>query len=277
MGKIKMNTNLNSAPTPYDELNGVLAKMCSELQSCLADLVHGIYLQGSFALGDFDEHSDVDFIVAICSELNHSQVSELNVIHNDLFHLGPEWAKHLEGSYVPLDVLTSMKRRKEELWYLDHGSTMLERSTHCNTAIVRWVLRNRGIALVGSELKNLIPPIAESDLRQEMYETMHNWGKEILLKPEVYANRFYQAFIVLNYCRMLHDLVRGRPGSKKEGAKWAEQALDPVYKRLIKEAWSGRPDPASKVRQQADSKAYEKTLEFLQYVLLKSNELDSLG
>ena len=251
--------------------------MCSELQSCLADLVHGIYLQGSFALGDFDEHSDVDFIVAIRCKLNEAKVSEINDIHNDLFHLGPEWAKHLEGSYIPVDVLASMKRRKEKVWYLDHGSTMLERSNHCNTAIVRWVLRNRGIALVGSELKSLIPPIPNCDLKREIYETMHTWGMEILAKPAGYANRFYQSFIVLNYCRMLHDLVRGFPGSKKEGAKWAEQVLDPAYKRLIKEAWSGRPDPAAKVRQQADSKAYEKTLEFLQYVLLKSNELDSLG
>jgi predicted nucleotidyltransferase len=29
----------------------------------------GAYLQGSFAVGDFDRHSDVDFIIVIAEEL----------------------------------------------------------------------------------------------------------------------------------------------------------------------------------------------------------------
>ncbi len=49
--------------------------------------------------------------------------------------------------------------------------------------------------------------------------TIHDWGQEILSRPDHFNNRFYQGFIVLNYCRMLHDLHRGFPGSKLAGAE----------------------------------------------------------
>lgn len=41
---------------------------------------------------------------------------------------------------------------------------------------------------------------------QEALETITGWRQEILDEPQRYNNRFYQGFIVLNFCRMLHDL-----------------------------------------------------------------------
>jgi predicted nucleotidyltransferase len=66
-----------------------------------ADFV-GAYLQGSFALGDFDRHSDVDFIVVVEDNLTPTQVGALQVMHDKVYVLDSEWAKHLEGSYFPL-------------------------------------------------------------------------------------------------------------------------------------------------------------------------------
>ena len=66
---------------------------------------------------------------------------------------------------------------------------------------------------------------------------------------------------------MLHDLVRGRPGSKRAGAQWAKQNLDPAWSVLIDRTWDGRPDPAKKVRQPADPDEFEKTLRFVEYVI----------
>lgn len=50
-------------PTPYLELNQVLATFLSVVQRSLGGDLLGVYLQGSFALGEFDDHSDVDFVV----------------------------------------------------------------------------------------------------------------------------------------------------------------------------------------------------------------------
>jgi hypothetical protein len=60
-------------PTPYPDLNQVLQELLSSIQSILGDTFTGFSLQGSFALGDFDEHSDCDFIVVIKDELSSAQ------------------------------------------------------------------------------------------------------------------------------------------------------------------------------------------------------------
>jgi hypothetical protein len=44
-------------PTPFAELNQVLAAFVARIQESLAQDLAGVYLQGSFALGGYDEHS----------------------------------------------------------------------------------------------------------------------------------------------------------------------------------------------------------------------------
>jgi len=125
------------APTPYPELNDVLTELVESIQASLGPRFIAACLQGSFAVGDFDRHRDVDFIVATDGELSDAQVGALQTMHERLYHLDCAWAQHLEGSYFPGDVLRDHARRGTPLWYLDHGSQVLVRSDHCNTVVVR--------------------------------------------------------------------------------------------------------------------------------------------
>lgn len=254
-------------PTPYPELNYVLNELVSRLRVILGGQFVGAYLQGSFAVGDFDEHSDVDFMVAIEAELESSLVEALQVMHDQIYQLDSAWARHLEGSYFPREVLRQPSRRGLKLWYLDNGARHLIRSDHCNTLLVRRVVRDRGITLSGPPPDTLVEAISDELLRAEIIETLTRWGREILSDPTPYRNRFYQGFIVLSYCRMLHDLLRGYPGSKREGAEWAKSTLDPSWSDLIDSAWLTRPDPARSVRESADTEAFERTLHFVEYVM----------
>jgi hypothetical protein len=258
-------------PTPFPELNQVLAELVSWIRQILGDEFLGAYLQGSFAVGDFDQHSDVDFIAATQDDLTTDQVAALQVMHDQVYQLDSEWAKHLEGSYFPREVLKQTAKRGLELWYLDHGARSMIRSSHCNTLLVRWIVREKGVTLAGPSPKSLVDPVSAEALRQEIFDTMRDWGKEILAGPDHYNNRFYQTFIVLSYCRMLHDLIRGYPGSKREGAVWAKSALDPKWKDLIDRTWEGRPDPARSSREPADPADFERTLEFVEYVIREAN------
>ena len=98
-------------------------------------------------------------------------------------------------------------------------------------------------------------------------ETITGWGREILAKPEHFNNRFYQTFIVLSYCRTLHDLDTGMVGSKRAGAEWAKGALHASWTGLVGRAWDGRPNPAVSVRQPADAADFRSTLEFVEYAI----------
>src|SRR5229473_319471 len=212
-------------PTPYPELNKVIEELVASAQAALGQSFVGAYLQGSFALGDFDRHSDVDFIIVVADELSDTHVDALQAVHRTIYSLPLGWAQHLEGSFFPVATLRNCGERKEPPWFLDHGSQSLIRSDHCNTLVVRWVLREHGVILAGPNPATLLDPIPADALRQEIRATICTWGQKILDNPDRYANRFYQGYIVLNYCRMLHDLVKGRPGSTRAGARWAKAVI----------------------------------------------------
>jgi hypothetical protein len=261
--------------TPYTELNSVLEELVTSVRGVLADVFVGAYLQGSFAIGDFDSYSDVDFIIAIRDELSDDHVAALQAVHARVYGLGSEWAKHLEGSYFPAAILRDYHQRGTRLWYLDHGSQSLVRSDHCNTLVVRSVVRERAVVLAGPSPTTLIDPVPIDALRREIRATIRNWGQEIFDQPNRYRNRFYQGFIVLSYCRMLHDLVEGRPGSKRAGATWAKANLDSAWSPLIERAWGGRPKPAVSVREPADPADFESTLQFVRLIIRESERYAS--
>lgn len=263
---------MTDQPASYAELRSVLEELVTSVRAALPENFVGMYLQGSFAVGDFDQHSDVDFIVVVRDGLSDDEVAALQVLHDRIFGLPSAWAQHLEGSYFPAAILRSPQWCGTPLWFLDHGSRSLVRSDHCNTLVVRCVLRDHGITLAGPAPHTLIDPIPIDALRREMHETIHAWGREILEDPDVFRNRFYQGFIVLNYARMLHDLVAGRPGSKRAGAEWAKANLDAEWSGLIDRAWNGRPNPAVSVREPADDADYERTLEFVKLIMSRSSK-----
>ena len=64
-------------PTPYADLNAVIAELVSGAREILGENFCGAYLQGSFAVGEADEHSDVDFVVVIERELTDAEQRQL--------------------------------------------------------------------------------------------------------------------------------------------------------------------------------------------------------
>lgn len=152
----------------YPELSSVLERFVGGVRTALGDNFVGAYLVGSLALGDFDLDSDVDFLILINEELSAAGVERVQRNHRAIFDLGCYPAKHLEGFYIPRDFL----RRDdvvgvETVWFVDNGSTSLERSVHDNQWHVRWILRERGIAMVGPDPKTLVAPVTAEALRGE--------------------------------------------------------------------------------------------------------------
>src|SRR5437764_4826452 len=109
---------MNSQPTPYADLNAVLREFIVRLREVLrADLI-GVYLHGSFALGDFDRDSDVDFIVAVEHDIEDAQLAALQSLHRDIFGFASPWAQHLEGSYIPVQAFRRLPPPQREFLFL---------------------------------------------------------------------------------------------------------------------------------------------------------------
>jgi predicted nucleotidyltransferase len=164
--------------TSFPELDAVLRDHVDRLRQALGDLIVAVYLQGSLAIGDFDLTSDVDFIVVTQRELSLEEASIAQTVHTDTYRQNNRWVKRLEYSFFPIDLLRSPSSpftvddqtvsADRELWYFDNGSEPIERSDHDNSLVVRWTLRERGVALYGPEPSELIQHVLPNDLRTEI-------------------------------------------------------------------------------------------------------------
>ena len=255
-------------PTPYPELNDVLRELVAGVREILADNFCGAYLQGSFAVGDADEHSDVDFIVATHDELAGAQVDALQALHKRLYALDSPWAQHLEGSYVPKDELRHVDEFRSMYWYLDNGASELIEDSHCNTAVVRRTLRECGIVLAGPDPKSLVEPVSAEQLRKDVLRDLPGWA-EWAPEPTKAGGMSCskQPYLVVNSCRMLRTLETGRVTSKREAGEWAIRALDLEWASLIQQALDDRPDPWVRVYEPAEPETVERTLAFVDYVV----------
>jgi predicted nucleotidyltransferase len=251
-------------PTVFPELNEVLRELVRSAREVLGDNFRGAYLQGSFAVGDADEHSDVDFVIVTNDEVTAAEEAALQAMHERLFGLESPWAQHLEGSYIPKSRLRRVDPAREPFLYIDNGATELVRDNHDNTAVVRWSLREHGVVLAGPDPKALVDPVSAEELRRNVLESMDEWESWLAARDAPMSRRL-QGLLVLSFCRMLHTLETGRVTSKREAGEWAFGASDPEWQGLIQAALNERPDPWRKVHEPADPDAAEHALAFMAY------------
>jgi hypothetical protein len=283
----KQDQSAPGAPTPYPELNAVLSHLVDGARTALGDNFVGAYLQGSFAVGDYTEFSDCDFIIVTARDLAPGEIEPLQALHAAVHQLPyAYWRKGLEGSYAPVAILRRLSddprdppgeprgpdwadpgmsgasARHYPFWYLDHGSDRLVRSEHDNTQVVRWCLREKGVVLAGPPPRELIDPVTPAALRAEVSRTLDLVLALDLQPMELVA---WQAFWVGLFCRMLHTIATGQVWSKKAGFAWAEQALDPQWRGLIARAAAVRKGDAAQSGQPADPADVAATRAFARY------------
>ncbi len=252
----------------------VLNIFVDEVAAELGENLVGIYLVGSIASGDFDLDSDVDFLVVTNAELTEADMKPLQDIQIEIHDIDCYPAKHLEGSYISISDLNNWNIVGEKkLYYFLNGSTTYEESTHDNQWHVRWILRERGITLVGPKAETILKPIPLNEMLNEIKMTMLQikrlFEDEINRPLSFFNSRFGQPFTVLTCCRMLHTLHTGTVQSKKAGAKWAKEFVDPKWGKLIDQAWKEREGVRYmiKIRQRAEPTLLYETLEFINYAI----------
>ena len=266
---------------PYPELRDVLNMFVDEISAQLRENLVGIYLVGSIASGDFDLDSDVDFLVVTNTELTEANMEALQDIQIKIHGIDCYPAKHLEGSYISISDLNDWSTvGQKKLYYFDNGSTAYEQSTHDNRWHVRWILRERGITLVGQKPETILKsiPLNEmfSEIKTTMLQVMKLFEDEINRPLSFFNSKFGQSFAVLTYCRMLHTLHTGTVQSKKAGVKWAKQFVEPKWIKIIDQAWNEREGVrfGVKIGQRAELTLLYETLEFMKY---SAAQIDNIG
>ncbi len=265
-----------TAWTPFPELDHLLHLLVSGIRSAMGEGLVGVYLQGSFALGDADVHSDVDFIAVTECVVTAGQLDALQTMHGRLHRVPNRWASHLEGSYLPRGDVRRRGPEPRSFPYLDNGSHTLISDPHCDTQIVRWVVRERGVILAGPAPATLIDPVGPDQLRGEM--------DGVLAELLRYAGQpssvgrmscWMQTFLVTTLCRILDTAATGTVVSKRAALEWARDRLPNEWRDLVQRAIDDRPDPWRRVRQAADDRLVDRTLAFADWVVAQGAQIDA--
>ncbi len=285
------------AEIPFSELRTVLLALRDSVRSVLGENLVGFYLQGSFAQGDGDAYSDVDFVAVTHTDLDAAAEAALNAMHGQLHDRPETWAQHLEGSYAPAAVIrrppgaedaprfarpdgwrdpgvTGGRARGYPFLFLNNGSRILVRSEHDNTNVVRWLLREQGIVLHGPPAAALIDPVEPGALAAEVRRAAVSFANTLLSGETILDALHLQGFTPLFYCRVLQSLATGRITSKPEALRWGLAALGPRWAPLIEDAWRrrseyprGRGAPARHAALHPSNAAVAETLAFVRFAL----------
>jgi hypothetical protein len=254
-------------PTPYPDVNAVLAALLAGVQAILGSEFVGLYLYGSLASGDFDlQRSDIDFVVVTTGDLSDETIADLEGLHRRIAASGQKWASKLEGSYIPWQALRRYRPGDPPWPQFNEGRFFMEQHGS-DWVIQRHVLREHGVVVAGPAIRTLIDPVHPDDLKQAVLGVLHGWWADMLRQPipRLHDGDF-QAFTVLTMCRALHTLHFGTLISKPVAACWALAVLDGQWSGLIERALVWQPAvPVSSV---------DETLDFIRYTLECSRKFE---
>ena len=224
------------------EVGAILDTLLQGIQSLGNNLV-GVYLRGSLATGDFIDTSDIDFLVATQRPVSDAEAEALIALHARLAALPNLYADRLEGAYIDR---ASLKRFQPDRRFLtiECETPLLWKEHETSWLIERYVLREKGVALLGPDPKTLIEPISPEELRVVVRRRLREWAKWAANPndPEWLPPRSHQAYVVETMCRALYTITIGDLVSKRTAAEWAASTLPEPWSDLVARAVAFRAD-----------------------------------
>jgi hypothetical protein len=219
--------------TPYADLDELIDELVDQWRHILGDNLAGAYLQGSFALGAGDQHSDCDWLVATHHRPESEQEAALRALHDEIPTRDGHWPHDIEGSYAPATELSSVEHLGREWLFNDHGHRTLEWSDHCNRAYTRWILREHGVTLVGPEPRSFVAAVPPALLREEAATAIPTLTDDLATWLDIDAIAWGQRYAVVTACRILYTLATAEVASKPGALEWAMRTLDPRWRPLL--------------------------------------------
>lgn len=132
-----------------ESIRPILREYLQLMEKELPGFLIGFYLHGSLALEAFnDDWSDIDFIALVNRKCVADDIGHLKIIHAQVSKKYPRW--DLSGSYLQLNDLGQTDESVAPVPC--HHEGVVSPNGHPDAGLVTWwVLKNRGIALIGDE------------------------------------------------------------------------------------------------------------------------------
>jgi hypothetical protein len=217
-----------------------------------------MYIGGSLSSDSFQhETGDIDCYIITTSKLSKSMLKIIEEMHKQFYSSKLKYAQKIEASYIPQEDLLNFDPNgmrpyfNEGHYYLgQYGSNYL---------IELHIHREKGITIVGPNIKHLIKEISTQDLKLAIQNNLHEYWEISLSDFSKFRRSDYQVFAILTMCRTLYSLETGSITSKIDAAQWAIYKFDPSWKNLIEQALAWKP--AQEINKSEEAR------QFVRYVL----------
>ncbi len=220
-----------------DVAKSVLEAYISAIGRELPGFMSACYLHGSLALGAFIEgDSDIDFITVVSRRCTASDIQHLTAIHHAVEKTYPHCP--LEGSYLQWSDLGQAGDAIEPYPYYHDG---ILNPSECNemNAVTWWLLKNRGLALVGPDPRTLDFMVDSHTVISYMRRNLNAYWRRYTREPARMAWLFSDYGIqwaVLGVLRQYYTFNEDDIISKVGAGEYALQHLPQRWHRLIQEA-----------------------------------------
>lgn len=234
---------------PEPAVAATLARYLALIDAQADDLLLGLYLVGSVALGDFREgRSDIDFVALLRRDLGAADVDTLRRIHDDLRAEPPSF----DGIYIDPGILAALPMTPSVVPFSLDGAFDVRPTFETNPAV--WLcLTRRGIRVLGPEITSLTIAQDERHLRSFLVGNLQTYWTDwiansrtaLASKPigQAVSAEAY-AWGVLGTARIACTLATGRIVSKSEAGRWALSAWPAAWHDVIADALAVRQDGA---------------------------------
>lgn len=215
----------------------ILDEYISLVNNALPGLLAGLYLHGSIALDAFTPGlSDIDAIMLTSRRCTPADIAALQSIHQTLAqrYPAPPW----EGSYLQWQDLGGSEDTIPPHPHI-HDGIVHASGYHDINGVTWWILKHRGIAVLGPLPKQLDLHVDLEQLIADMYHNMNAYWARFTTNPRRIAwllADYGIQWTVLGVLRQFYTFREHAITSKIGAGHYALKHLPPQWHRLIQEA-----------------------------------------
>jgi predicted nucleotidyltransferase len=218
-----------------EETTSLLEDQSAGIRQALGSNLLGLYLWGSYVVGDFDPRiSDVDLVAVLTADVREEEFAALKSMHEALAQRYPAWEGRVEVAYATVATL-DRPAGGGEIVRISPGEPLNRRQSDERWVVDWYVVRERGRALFGPPPAQVLAPISRQRFVESVRANVASWDE----LAEWAKGSQKQAYAILLLCRALRATLHGDQLSKPGAGRWAQRVL-PNWADLIGRAIAWR-------------------------------------
>jgi len=204
-----------------------------------------------------------------------SELKQLKAVHARLVKEYP-FGKRLEVFYVPLRYLGFVHPDKQDKaiapYPAAHDGAFSPASRDGLNAVTWWIIKNKGLPLLGPETSDLPLEVAWRDVLSTMRFNLAVYFARNIKRPYSYLYDTAVEFAVTNLCRILTTIEEGEIISKSTSLIHWRDRLPQRWQILLDEAWRIRHHLIQSSLYHNRFQRMSETLAFIQYGRVRGNK-----